>query len=66
MSLYTKAISTAQRLLKRYGQNVVITTYTSGVYDPALSSVQITPTTQSLVGAVFEMKTPAYAISLRE
>ena len=54
MSLYSRAILTVQKLLRRYGQTVVITTKTSGTYDPTLGSVSVTSTSQSIVGAVFE------------
>jgi hypothetical protein len=52
--LYSKTKKTVNRILKKYGQTVVITTKVSGIYDPSLGSVSITSTNQSIVGAVFE------------
>jgi hypothetical protein len=54
MTIYTRAIQTALRLLTKYGQTITVETNVPGVYDTATSSVAITTTSQEIKGAVFE------------
>jgi hypothetical protein len=53
LSVYTRAVATAARLITKYGQPVTLTHKTPGAYDPATGTATETTATQLTTGAVF-------------
>jgi hypothetical protein len=54
---YLKAQATADKLLRKFGQSVVITHKTAGAYDPNTGITSVTDSTQTGIGAIFDWGT---------
>jgi len=62
---YLKNQATANKLLKKFGQSMTLTSKTSGTYNTATGSLTVSETTQTIIGAVFEWGStdrPTYGI----
>lgn len=62
---YLKNQATANKLLKKFGQSMTLTSKTLGTYNTATGSLTVSETTQTIIGAVFEWGStarPAYGI----
>lgn len=54
---YLKNQATADKLLKKFGQSMTLTSKTPGTYNTATGSLSVSETTQTIIGAVFEWGT---------
>lgn len=54
MSFYDSLAKTATNLLKKFGQSITFTRYTTGVYDPITASAAVSPSTFKGYGAAFD------------
>lgn len=65
---YARTKANTTRMLTRYGQSIVITTHSIGVYDPSTGASTDTTSTQSGIGVIFEWgqqgSTPSYGRSM--
>ncbi len=53
---YSKSLTTAERLLANFGQDVIITTVTVGAYDTATQTTPITETPYTAKGVLLDYK----------
>jgi predicted peptidase len=57
MSVYTRSIASALRMLRKYGQFMTLTQRTTGAYNPATATASVTESGQTVTGAVFDYPT---------
>ena len=58
---YVRSAETATRLLKNFGKQYPLTSVTTGVYNPATSTVETTETTAQVYAVVFDATGDDYA-----
>ncbi|CAB4169205.1 hypothetical protein UFOVP1516_75 [uncultured Caudovirales phage] len=51
---YLKNQATANKLLKKFGQSMILTSKSSGTYNTTTGSLSVSETTQNIIGVVFE------------